>query len=166
MTSKTAALRDPGIRGTPEEAPFRVGRIVEVTEEGSPIVDFPGAPSGGVAARVAAMPPHIPAKDQCVGLSVLLLLEEGDPERPIITGILRDTLEIPSPAADPWGNPAQALKVNGKTLLLEGEQEIVLRCGLGSITIRADGKITLKGTRLMSRASETNKVRGASVLIN
>jgi hypothetical protein len=30
----------------------------------------------------------------------------------------------------------------------------------------ADGRIVIKGTRLLSRASETNKIKGASVDIN
>jgi hypothetical protein len=50
--------------------------------------------------------------------------------------------------------------------VIEGRDEVVLRCGQGSITLRADGKIVIKGTQLVSRASDTNKIRGASVQIN
>jgi hypothetical protein len=32
--------------------------------------------------------------------------------------------------------------------------------------MRADGKLVVKGTELVSKASATNKIRGASVQIN
>jgi hypothetical protein len=56
--------------------------------------------------------------------------------------------------------------IDGRRLVLEGHEEIVLRCGRGSITLTANGKIVLKGTELVSRSSGTNKIRGAAVNIN
>ena len=51
-------------------------------------------------------------------------------------------------------------------MIFQADEEIVLRCGLGSLTIRANGHIVVKGTKVVSRASEVNKIRGASVQIN
>lgn len=56
--------------------------------------------------------------------------------------------------------------VDGKRVKITAEEEIMLTCGEGSIHIMKDGKITLRGTDLISRASRTNKIRGAAVRIN
>lgn len=56
--------------------------------------------------------------------------------------------------------------VDDKRIRITAEDEIVLSCGEGSIQITKDGKITLRGTDLISRASRTNKIRGAAVRIN
>ncbi len=51
-------------------------------------------------------------------------------------------------------------------LLLEARQSLTLRVGDGSITIRADGRILIKGRDLVSHAQRTNRIRGGSVAIN
>ena len=98
------------------------------------------------------------------GDPVLLALENGDPALPIIIGIVSDVL--PKPPNLVQGEVEDGFELNGKRISFEGREEVVLRCGKASITLRADGQVVVKGTRLMSRASETNKVRGATVLIN
>src|SRR5687767_14269189 len=51
-------------------------------------------------------------------------------------------------------------------LLLEARHNLTLKCGDGSITIRADGKILIKGKDLVSHAQRTNRIKGGSVAIN
>jgi hypothetical protein len=51
-------------------------------------------------------------------------------------------------------------------ILLEAGKSITLRVGDGSITIRADGKILIKGKDLVSHAQRTNRIKGGSVAIN
>lgn len=142
-----------------------LGRLVGIDPSGKPLVTFGGGPLQPVAARVAtaqAQPQTLETKP-----TVLLVFENGDPHLPIIVGFVREGFE-PAPAAT-LAVPASAnhtVELNGKTLVFEGKDEIVLRCGQGSITLRADGQIVLKGTKLVSRASQTNKIRGASVQIN
>jgi len=51
-------------------------------------------------------------------------------------------------------------------LVLEAERQIVLRCGKSTITLRRDGRITVRGAEVTTRASGRNKIRGASVEIN
>ena len=51
-------------------------------------------------------------------------------------------------------------------LLLEARQQLTLRVGDGSITIRADGKILIKGTDLVSHAKRMNRIKGGAVSIN
>lgn len=51
-------------------------------------------------------------------------------------------------------------------LVFEAKQNLTLKCGDGSITIRADGKILIKGKDLVSHAQRTNRIKGGSVAIN
>jgi hypothetical protein len=52
------------------------------------------------------------------------------------------------------------------TLLLEAKESLTLRVGDGSITIRADGKILIKGKDLVSHAQNVNRIKGGAVAIN
>ena len=52
------------------------------------------------------------------------------------------------------------------TLVLEAKHSLTLRVGEGSITIREDGKILIKGKDLVSHAQRTNRIKGGSVSIN
>jgi hypothetical protein len=49
---------------------------------------------------------------------------------------------------------------------LEAKQCITLRVGDGSITIREDGKILIKGKDLVSHAQRMNRIKGGAVSIN
>jgi hypothetical protein len=56
--------------------------------------------------------------------------------------------------------------VDGRRVVLHAADEILLECGASSILLRKDGKIVLKGTQIVSRASGRHKIRGSSVQIN
>lgn len=51
-------------------------------------------------------------------------------------------------------------------VVLEARKRLTLRVGGGSITIREDGKILIKGKDLVSHAKRMNRIRGGSVAIN
>ena len=51
-------------------------------------------------------------------------------------------------------------------LVIEAREQLTLRVGDGSITIRADGKILIKGKDLVSHAQRMNRVKGGAVAIN
>jgi hypothetical protein len=51
-------------------------------------------------------------------------------------------------------------------ILLEARHSLTLRVGDGSITIREDGKILIKGKDLVSHATRRNRIKGGSVEIN
>jgi hypothetical protein len=144
----------------------RLGTLVGQDPRGRPlvVVDEGAAP---VVARVCTTeaPPTEQSGDP---VPVLLWLEQGDPLRPILVGFVRETLAAPARAGGSAivNDRTLPIELNGKALIFEGQEEIVLRCGQGSLTIRANGQIVVKGTRLISRASESNKIRGASVEIN
>lgn len=161
------------IKRLPVQEPARpademcLGKLVGIDPHGKPLVTFGGGPLQPVPARIATTQSHPDAAALDARPAVLLVFENGDPHLPIIIGFVRETFE-PAPAATVTApaNANHTVELNGKALIFEGKDEIVLRCGQGSITLRADGQIVLKGTKLVSRASETNKIRGASVQIN
>ena|SRR5688572_3077019 len=146
-------------------ASARLGTLVGVDGEGRPLVTFPGGPSTPSPARLAVSAPAPSAEELQQGVAVVLLFEDADVQRPIVVGLVRDRFEAARPVAL-VSDETRALTLNGSAVIVEGQDEIVLQCGLGSLTIRANGQIVIKGTRLVSRASETNKIRGAAVHIN
>ena len=50
--------------------------------------------------------------------------------------------------------------------MIEGEGELILRCGRATVTLREDGKIVIRGVDVLSRASRTNRIKGGSVQLN
>jgi hypothetical protein len=149
-----------------------VGTLLGFNALRQPLVSFAGAPRAEVAARLVGDDRELVAgAEKLIGRPVLLAFEGDDALRPLILGVVHDTLaeaRVPQARSHPstLGEPGQALTVNGRSLTFNAQEEIVFRCGQGSITVRADGSIVIKGTKLLSRASQVNKIRGASVQIN
>jgi hypothetical protein len=52
------------------------------------------------------------------------------------------------------------------SLVFEARESLTLRVGDGSITLRADGKILIKGKELVSHAQKMNRIKGGAVSIN
>lgn len=144
-----------------------VGTLRRVSEDGKPFVEYRGS-QGERVARCAAT--EAPLVEECIDAPVLLVFECGDRSLPIIVGFVRDSLwEVPGRArtqANHIANARFSAKMEGDTVVIEGKDAVELRCGQGSISLHADGHIVIKGERVTSRARETNKVRGAVVLIN
>ena len=65
----------------------------------------------------------------------------------------------------PAGNPL-SVQLDKKCLDLVASDEIRLTCGKSSFVMRRDGTVIVRGVKIVSRASESNKVRGATVSIN
>jgi hypothetical protein len=147
---------------------FCVGHIFRITPEGKALVDYPSNPMGIVEARSAMGGPRKGDDDCYEGIPVLLLFENGDPSLPIIVGIIHDTLYPTAPNDDTIVSLERPrnIVVNGKKRFIDAEEEIMLRCGKSSVILRKDGKIVIKGAQILSRASETQKIKGASVRIN
>ena len=97
-----------------------------------------------------------------------LCLRNGDPNKPIIVGLMEDPLEklVSLELATDESETNNDITIDGKRVTLEAEDEVMLKCGKGSILIRKDGRIIVKGTNILSRASGPNRVKGASVALN
>ena len=103
-----------------------------------------------------------------LGREALLLFEQGDPQRPIIIALMENRLE----SLISFGEDEEVkvrpdeVIIDGKRVIIDAEREVVLKCGQGSIQIRNDGRIIVKGTDILSRSSGRQRIRGASVNIN
>ncbi|WP_224361972.1 DUF6484 domain-containing protein [Hyalangium versicolor] len=176
MSSRANTLADSLSPAT--ESPQRLwgsltGWIACRDDSGGLWVDFPGNKTGPVSARLATV---IDAQTLQAAVShhqkVVLLFEQGDPTRPFIMGLIQDP--SPSPLVDelleaqaqPSASRPTEAKVDGRRVLIEGKDEIVLQCGEASITLRRNGKVIVKGTYLESRATGTHRIKGGSVEIN
>lgn len=147
---------------------FIVGRIVRLTEDGRAVVDFSGNPIGPIEARSVVQTHPEGNEIGNVEIPVLLFFENGDETLPIIVGVIRNTLHqnnLPREVTLYVNQPKDAL-LDGKKMVFEAKEEIELRCGQSSVMLRKDGKVIIKGKEIISRASGTNKIRGASVKIN
>jgi hypothetical protein len=148
----------------------RIGHIVAIDEQDEATVDFPGNGAGPIRARslLDAPAPALADPAELIGARVLLIFENGDPRLPIICGIVRDRLR-PKASVPVVQLDQQALRdviVDGRQLVFDAEQQILLRCGKSSVLLRRDGKVVVRGTNLLSRSSGPNKIKGASIDLN
>lgn len=168
---------------TPTNEPIhgvRVGRVTGIDTAGIPLVDFADNPTGHpLPARTTL------AQGQTEWLEAarshqeaLLVFEAGDPQKPLITGLLQQPKAAPRTEAllatmsvpkDTSGTtsvaPLQVREVNGR-LILQAAKEITLECGKASITLQRDGTVQVRGVRIESRASGPHLIRGGKIELN
>lgn len=144
----------------------RIGKLAAPGPAGEILVEYEG--STKVARSVSGVSRSELVKPENRGRDVLLLFEVGDPNRPIIIGLMDDPLEhlVSMEVAPKTVDQPKEVVVDGKRVMIEAEEEVILKCGAGSITLRKDGKIIIKGTHLLSRSSGPNRIKGGSVNIN
>jgi hypothetical protein len=100
------------------------------------------------------------------GREVLVFLDGGRMEKPVIVGLLElETAEAVT-VHSTGHKPETAAGSRQERVLIEALAELVLKCGTGSITLRKDGKIILRGTHLLSRSSGPIRIKGGHVEIN
>ena len=77
----------------------------------------------------------------------------------------RSSAREPAEALDgAWS--AIRVEVSGTRLELHVDREIVIHCGASSLTLSPDGRVSIRGTHLLSRATASNRIKGGSVQIN
>jgi hypothetical protein len=152
----------------------RLGWLTGSDTGGAVRVDFPGNRRGPLpAAALLRLSPREVDEAVRARRPALLLFDDGDPGRPILLGLvdrspagsLLEELLTP-PAIAPTPAAPLAARVDGKRVVIEGQEEVVLRCGEATITLSRDGKVTVRGARIVSTARGTHRIRGGSVQIN
>lgn len=148
----------------------RVGWVVGTTAEGGALVDFPGNGLGALPARTSmALEPAALARAAAEGQGAILLFENGDPSLPLLVGLLQ------TPSATPLIDAAlersledvpKEARVDGKRVVIEGRDEVVLRCGKATLTLRRDGQVLLRGINIRTEAEEVQRIKGGTVQIN
>lgn len=113
-----------------------------------------------------------------VGRQVALMFVNGNAQQPIVLGLIRNALDDAianfepndsidlAPRAPSTDLASQECKVDGEKVVIEGKEEVVLKCGSASISLNKNGKIALRGKYLVSRSSGVNRILGGSVQVN
>ena len=167
-----------------------LGTVSAINAQGNPTVSFPQNTTGQPLVAVTT----VAISHQHLGRQVALLFARGDLRSPIIIGLIHSPLfdllenyamlqpvagvapdddlgdidpfmgnQIVKPEAE---NLTQAVRIDGKRVVIEGKEEIVLSCGESSITLTKAGKILIRGKYLLSRSSGVNRILGGSVQVN
>jgi hypothetical protein len=177
---------------TPMVTPGEVllGVLSAINDNGSPVVSFPQYAHFEAITYLAT----VPVTPQNIGRQVALVFTQGADPHPIVLGFLYSPLHQllnavleQSDAANPADShldqtvfesaltsvnspdaslAADTVHVDGKRVVLEGQDEVVLRCGEASITLTRNGKIAIRGKYLLSRSSGVNRILGGSVQVN
>ncbi|MCY1034024.1 DUF6484 domain-containing protein [Corallococcus sp. BB11-1] len=138
-------------------------------EAGRILVDFPGNHRGPLPARTAvALEPGVLAHAAAQRQEAVLLFAGGDPSRPLLMGLLQPERLTPlidalldTPPAAP-----KEVHLDGRRVVLEGREEVVLRCGKASLTLRRNGQVVLRGVNIRTEADEVQRIKGGKVQIN
>jgi hypothetical protein len=118
----------------------------------TPLVVFPGNRMDvAVPARTT-----VPLDGVRIGAQVALMFEDGNIDRPLIMGQI-----LPSALVQP-----EVHEEDERRLVLKAEEAIEIRVGRASIVMHADGRIAIRGARIVSEASGPNRIRGGSVHLN
>jgi len=149
MSSSRAAKSSAIEVATAASAALLSAEVVNVAPDGRVFIDYLRNPLGPLAARTLV-------EQLTAGAKVLIAFDSGDRARPIVLGILHDRVQ-PSGRTLHW---------KAARIILEANDELLMRCGEASFAANRQGKVYVKGRDVTSRAARTNKVRGASVLIN
>lgn len=79
--------------------------------------------------------------------SCTLVFQDSDPQKPIITGIIKTERNV------------------NKPLVIESDKGIEIQCGHSKIEI-TDKEVSINGQRVTTRAYGLNRVQGASIKLN
>lgn len=139
-------MHDVVRRLPPDIHGFRIRRFMGFDAAGAPLVtsganDTSGTPS------LSLVP--LKGRQQGAEVAVAWLDEEASP---LILGLVQPH--------------AFVVDADGDSVVIEGNREVVLRCGKASITLKPDGSIIIRGGQILSRADGANRVQGASVQLN
>jgi len=160
-----------------------IGVFSGLNDQGKPLVNFAyNRASHPIVAITSVL-----LNQQQTDRQVALMFEEGNIKKPIIMGVIHNQLDdildnfefsahenleeensiltsenlnndLPEKTEDAY--------LDGKRVVLEGKEEIVLKCGEASITLTKAGKILIRGKYLLNRSTGVNRIMGGSVQVN
>jgi hypothetical protein len=162
-----------------------IGSLSAFDDQGKPLVSHPLISNARPIPAITTQG----LSHQHLGRQVALMFVNGQLNQPIIVGLIHSPLyallENMTVATTPAENVdadvvvfesplpetekpdlSQTLRVDGKRVVIEGQEEITLSCGEASITLTKAGKILIRGTYLQSRSSGVNRILGGSVQVN
>ena len=137
----------------------QIGELVAIADNGrTPLVLYADQPrSAAIAARTT-----VDLHGAQIGRQVVLMFEGGNPARPIVMGVLRES--------EGWPLEQQPGRVevdaDGERMVVSAREQLVLRCGKASITLTKAGKVLIEGAYVLSRSTGVNRVKGGAIQLN
>jgi hypothetical protein len=122
-----------------------IGRFTGIAPDGTPLVVWQGA--DGAESRPALT--LTPIGPQEIGCRCTLVFEEGDPQKPVILGLLHDNRSTPRGYR-----------------ILQGDQALILQCGTARIELHQEGRVIIQGLEIDNQAYGPYRIKGASVKVN
>lgn len=152
-----------------------IGEITGLDAQGQPLVNYPENQTGQPQTALTTV--GITASH--IGRKVALLFAKGDPRSPVIMGLIhsplqelivaytnREQAKDESEVTDETSTHADDLIVDGQRIVIEGKEEVVIKCGEASITLTRAGKILIRGKYILNSSSGVNRIQGGSVQVN
>ena len=145
--------------------------VDDISPDGIARVVLSGEQQSREAASLLRFSSATEASEALLGRTVLVLAKRQS--QPVILGAVTQRLwdgqdaGVPAEARVklPAGHPL-SVQLDEQRLNLEASEEIRLTCGRSSLLLRRDGTVIVRGVKVVSRASQSNKIRGATVEIN
>lgn len=145
--------------------------VDDISPDGMARVVLSGEEQSREAASLLRFSSAAEASEALLGRTVLVLVNRS--AQPVILGAVTQRLwdtrdadgACEAQAKLPTGD-ALSVQLDKRRLDLEASDEIRLTCGKSSLLLRRDGTVIVRGVKIVSRASQSNKIRGATVEIN
>ncbi|WP_295076504.1 DUF6484 domain-containing protein [Tabrizicola sp.] len=120
-------------------------QIIAIDPDGRARVLIPGA-LGETELLAQSL---VPIGEDAIGRTAAVTMMD---DQPLILGLIQP--------------PILKVVTDGEAQVIEAQKELILRCGAASITMTSDGRVTIRGTQLLSRSEGANRVQGATVQLN
>ncbi|ARU58833.1 hypothetical protein OLMES_4845 [Oleiphilus messinensis] len=152
-----------------------IGKVVAISDAGNPVVSY-NAPTEHHPVEALST---VMLDTADIGKDIALSFAQNRQNMPIVMGVIRslldDVLSADAPvdakdepeSVDSFPDPVSPeVLVNGQKLELSAAEEVTLRCGKSSITLKKNGKIVIRGEHILSRAAGANRIKGGSIELN
>jgi hypothetical protein len=159
IARKPSSPRESNVVASLPVRGHRVGRVVGVDAEGLFLVECVAGGAPISARTTLQLTPRAQRDAAASRQEALIVFESEAADRPIVVGLLAQ------PVPNGFDRVADAT-VDGRRVVLEGQDEIVLRCGEASITLRRNGRVVIRGAYVETRSQGVNRIKGGSVQIN
>ena len=138
------------------------GHLCGVDREGRLLFQSEGSSAPPYPVSVA-MPVSDGALVKAARLQQRALVLRTENAGDVLVGFLRERVDARWRDAGPG---ELEVVVDGETLNIRAERQIELRCGKSSLLLRADGRVVLSGTYVVSTSRGPNKIKGATIALN
>ena len=116
-------------------------------------------PDAGVSQAFRALS-LVALRPEDVGREVALSYLQGDLQQPVIVGLVQN------PAQDAPVTRRTPVRVDGESLVVAAQRELVLQCGDAKVVLKRNGDVEIHARNLHARAKGVHRIRGGVIRIN